>query len=164
MIYVNTYLEYLQEGDAKTKETAKGAAQDEITRAMRNRIRRIPKSRLLKSGDTSHELSLALRSIKKVQQKISILRKVKSAFGISLFLLATSSLIYHKYLEKAARECKNQPNVDECIKNYRKKARTEQLTHLKSKKSKCQTTDNPAVCKKKIDEKISSLKRLIKNG
>ena len=47
---------------------------------------------------------------------------------------------------------------------YRMKARKNQLSLLTSKKSKCSQTDRPKICKKKIDEKIKSLKKQIKDA
>jgi len=153
----------------RAREKKRKTIDDNIERAMRQRIRKIPKRKLLSSkirhqADTTHELTLALRSIKKVQSQISTLRKLKSSLGIAGFLLASGSLVYHKYLEKAARECKKESNKKKCMDEYRMKARKNQLSLLTSKKSKCSQTDRPKICKKKIDEKIKSLKKQIKDA
>lgn len=164
---LDKYLNYLQEDETSQEVEVKGvrAAQQSIEKAMRSRIRNIPPRYYFGAGrkiDLSGELSRSLRAIKRAQKVIMVARRLRTATAIASFLLASSALIYHRYLTKAAKECKEQVIVNDCIKKYRLKARKEQLSHLRSKRSKCGVAKNPEVCEKRIDKKIKSLQRLIR--
>jgi hypothetical protein len=83
---------------------------------------------------------------------------VVGAAATAAAVLAAGVLAYRRIWSKAAKACKNAPDKDACMRQYKVKAKQAQAATLNAAKAKCAKTKNPDKCKAKIDAKIKSLK------
>jgi len=88
---------------------------------------------------------------------------VKGAL-LAIFLIASAYKIYQNYFSKAAQACKGKSGSekDKCMKDFRNKAVVKQIQFLESGKSKCNKSNDPNGCRKKVQEKITKLKFKLK--
>ena len=82
---------------------------------------------------------------------------IGAAVGAAAALTA-GVMAYRKFFSKAAQACKSAPNREECLSQYKMKAKQAQISALAAGKAKCAKTKNPAGCNAKIDAKVASLK------
>jgi gas vesicle protein len=72
--------------------------------------------------------------------------------------LTAGVMAYRKFFSKAAQACKSAPDKNQCMAQYKMKAKQAQISTLAAGKSKCAKTKNPQACSAKIDAKIAALK------
>jgi len=69
--------------------------------------------------------------------------------------------VYQSYLSKAAISCKDSPDKQTCMMNYKKKAKLLQIQQLQKGISQCIKTKNPDKCRISIQNKINNLRSKI---
>ena len=88
--------------------------------------------------------------------------KVGGAAGAIALAAAGGHALYKNYMSRAARACKNKPNKDLCMAQFRKKAKATQNIHkikkLRVSRQDCVNARNPLLCRNRIDKKIKGLK------
>ena len=87
------------------------------------------------------------------------------AIGVILAgALYASYKIYKNYLSKAAKSCKGKSGKDKqlCMKQFKITAVKAQISQLRNSMAACSKTENPQLCKQKIQNKIETLEMALK--
>lgn len=100
-----------------------------------------------------------------------ILAKIKSVLvagggyiggtAFAALLAYVAFKVYQSYLSKATVSCKDSPDKQTCIINYKKKAKLLQIQQLQKGISQCAKTKNPDKCRVSIQNKINDLRSKI---
>jgi len=100
-----------------------------------------------------------------------ILAKIKSVLvagggyiggtAFAALLAYVAFKVYQSYLSKASISCKDSPDKQTCMINYKKKAKLLQIQQLQKGISQCVKTKNPDKCRVSIQNKINGLRSKI---
>jgi hypothetical protein len=70
--------------------------------------------------------------------------------------------LYKQYLSQAARICKNAPNKEKCMEEFKKKAIQAEIAQLEKAKTYCTKSKNPQECINKLNQEIQKNKEKLK--
>ena len=79
--------------------------------------------------------------------------------GLAAAVLTLAYVAYKDYFSKAAKACKSFSGVDRtnCMVNYKREAKKNQINALRSGLKFCKSSKDPAKCRDKIMDKIKKL-------
>jgi len=143
------------EKGAKHAVVATGKAAEKVGKAVGGKVEDAAKVVAKKAGDAGEAVSGAAQSAADFakDQPGVVGGAVAAAAALTAGVMA-----YRKFFSKAAQACKSAPDKNQCLAQYKMKAKQAQISTLASGKAKCAKTKNPQACASKIDAKIAGLK------
>jgi len=115
------------------------------------------------AGAERFGISTGLKAGQEVGLKQGIVAGV-GASAIAALIIFASIKAYKRFLSKAAKACKGKSGDEKtlCMKNYKKRALSQQIIDLKKGKRVCSKTKNPKKCILGIDKKAKKLQTKFK--